>query len=86
MKKIYLVLICMNSLLLSCDQNPYLDTGLDFESRAADLVSRMTLEEKIGQMTQVEKDSIAPGDITEYFIGSILSGGGGAPDENTVAA
>ncbi len=44
----------------------------------------MTLEEKIGQMTQVEKDSIAPGDITKYFIGSILSAGGGSPDTNTV--
>ena len=44
---------------------------------------RMTLDEKIGQMTQVEKNSIKPGDITKYFIGSILSGGGGSPEENT---
>ncbi|HKY54901.1 MAG TPA: glycoside hydrolase family 3 N-terminal domain-containing protein [Anaerolineales bacterium] len=42
----------------------------------------MTLDEKIGQMTQVEKDSIKPGDITKYFIGSILSGGGGSPNGN----
>ena len=37
----------------------------------------MTLEEKIGQMTQVDyrylKDK---SDITKYFLGSILSGGG----------
>jgi len=44
----------------------------------------MTLEEKIGQMTQVEKNSIRPGDITRYFIGSILSGGG-SPADNTPA-
>lgn len=39
--------------LFSCDEAsyPYLDTDLDFESRANDLVSRMTLEEKVGQMT-----------------------------------
>ena len=43
----------------------------------------MTLDEKIGQMTQVEKNSIQPGDITTYFIGSILSGGGGSPNENS---
>ena len=43
----------------------------------------MTLDEKIGQMTQVEKNSIRPGDITKYYIGSILSGGGGHPGENT---
>jgi beta-glucosidase len=43
----------------------------------------MTLAEKIGQMTQVEKNSIQPGDITAKFIGSILSGGGGSPASNT---
>ena len=31
-------------------QYPYLDTSLSFEERAADLVSRMTLEEKISQL------------------------------------
>jgi beta-glucosidase len=46
----------------------------------------MTLDEKIGQMTQVEKNSIAPGDITKYYIGSLLSGGGGSPGENTPQA
>ena len=70
---------------LSGTQAPqYLDSSQPISARVEDLVSRMTLEEKIGQMTQVEKDSIQPGDITNFFIGSILSGGGGSPDENTV--
>jgi beta-glucosidase len=55
------------------------------EARVEDLLTRMTLEEKIGQMTQVEKNSIKPGDITNYFIGSILSGGGGYPNGNNTA-
>jgi beta-glucosidase len=59
------------------------DTSRTVEARIEDLLARMTLEEKIGQMTQVEKNSIKPGDITKYFIGSILSGGGGSPEENT---
>ncbi len=54
--------------------------------RVAELLEQMTLDEKIGQMTQVEKDSIQPGDIHAYFIGSILSGGGGSPPKNTVEA
>ena len=54
------------------------------EARVEDLLKQMTLDEKIGQMTQVEKDSIRPGDITKYFIGSILSGGGGSPASNSV--
>ena len=60
------------------------DSSPSVEARVEDLLKRMTIEEKIGQMTQVEKDSIRPGDITKYFIGSILSGGGGSPKENTV--
>jgi beta-glucosidase len=48
------------------------------------LLSRMTLAEKIGQMTQAEKNSITPDDVTAYAIGSVLSGGGGNPTPNTV--
>ena len=41
-----------------------------------DLLSRMTLTEKIGQMMQVERGFIEDNeDVTNYFIGSILSGG-----------
>ena len=64
----------------------YTDPAKPVEARVEDLLKRMTLDEKIGQMTQVEKNSIKPGDITKYFIGSILSGGGGSPDENTAKA
>jgi len=62
----------------------YTDPTQPIETRVEDLLKRMTLEEKIGQMTQVEKNSIQPGDITEYYIGSILSGGGGSPSSNTI--
>ena len=64
----------------------YTDASQPVEARLDDLLKRMTLDEKIGQMTQVEKNSIKPGDITKYFIGSILSGGGGSPSENTPQA
>jgi beta-glucosidase len=46
----------------------------------------MTLAEKIGQMTQVEKNSISPNAVAELGIGSVLSGGGGYPRPNTPAA
>lgn len=64
----------------------YTDPLQPVEARVEDLLKRMTLDEKIGQMTQVEKNSIAPGDITKYYIGSLLSGGGGSPSENTPQA
>lgn len=64
----------------------YTNPSQPVEKRIEDLLSRMTLEEKIGQMAQVEKNSIRKGDITKYYIGSILSGGGGSPEENTPQA
>ncbi len=62
---------------------PYLDASLSSEDRVEDLLGRMTLRDKIAQMTQVEKNSIFPLDIAALGIGSLLSGGGGSPDENT---
>lgn len=56
------------------------------DKRVQDLLTEMTLEEKIGQMTQVEKNSITAEDTTKYFIGSILSGGGGNPAPNNIVA
>jgi beta-glucosidase len=51
----------------------------------SDCVSKMTLPEKEGQMTQVEKNAFTQAgnsltDITTYYIGSVLSGGGGGPN------
>ena len=46
-------------LLLSCgtgQRYPYQNIKLDFEERARDLVSRMTLEEKVGQLTHVTSE------------------------------
>ena len=64
----------------------YLNPELPAAERAADLLGRMTLDEKIGQMTLIEKGSITSGAVTEYFIGGILSGGGGTPSPNTTKA
>lgn len=61
------------------------DPTLPTAARVADLLGRMTLAEKIGQMTQPEKNSIPPEDVTALGIGSVLSGGGGNPKPNTPA-
>jgi len=64
----------------------YTDSSQSVDARVEDLIVRMTIDEKIGQMTQVELGSIRPGDITTFFIGSILSGGDGNPEENNPQA
>ncbi|MFG3039277.1 glycoside hydrolase family 3 N-terminal domain-containing protein [Streptomyces sp. NPDC048330] len=66
---------------------PYLDKRLPVKKRVADLLSRMTLQEKAGQMTQAERNALrSPGDIAGYALGSLLSGGGSVPTPNTPEA
>ncbi|MEU3515556.1 glycoside hydrolase family 3 N-terminal domain-containing protein [Streptomyces sp. NPDC006654] len=66
---------------------PYLDSRLPVRKRVADLLSRMSLEEKVGQMTQAERGAVGTGgDVTAYDLGSLLSGGGSTPTPNTAAA
>lgn len=57
----------------------YKDRRQPVERRVADLLSRMTLEEKIGQMAQIERSVANPTVLQQYSIGSVLSGGGSEP-------
>ena len=43
------------------------------------IVAGMTLEQKVGQMTQPNIWSITPDDVRRYYLGSILNGGGAWP-------
>jgi beta-glucosidase len=61
----------------------YRNPDAPIEDRVEDLLARMTLAEKIGQMTLVEKNSLKEVDLIGYYIGGLLSGGGGYPTPNT---
>ncbi len=63
----------------------YQDPSQPVEKRVDDLLARMTLEEKIGQMTQVEHNSLQPANVTRYVVGSVLSGGGSIGDNSVEA-
>jgi beta-glucosidase len=53
-----------------------------YDDKVDELLAKMTLEEKIGQMTQAEQDALKDvKDIEDYFLGSILSGGNSDPKE-----
>src|SRR4051794_22747266 len=69
-------------------QLPYENPNLPVRQRVADLLSRMTLDEKIGQMTQAERGHFATdtSGITTNNLGSLLSGGGSVPTPNTPTA
>jgi beta-glucosidase len=72
----------------AAERPAYLNPGLAVERRVEDLLGRMTLEEKIGQMTQAERGAVAgnPEVIAGWGLGSVLSGGGSTPTPNTPAA
>ncbi len=64
----------------------YLDSSQSIEARVVDLLSYMTLEEKIGQMALVEQNSLeALEDVSGYKLGALLSGSGSKPEVNTPA-
>ncbi|MFA7089970.1 MAG: glycoside hydrolase family 3 N-terminal domain-containing protein [Bacteroidales bacterium] len=75
-KKIFLMLLC-TSLIWSCTQE---QTGTDrkTEKKISRLISQMTLEEKIGQMTQISSSNMGADQplaeaIKEGQVGSILN-------------
>ncbi|KAF7153407.1 hypothetical protein RHSIM_Rhsim01G0197800 [Rhododendron simsii] len=63
----------------------YLDPKQPVEDRVQDLLKRMTLEEKFGQMTQLERVNLTANIMKKYSIGSLLSGGGSVPRTNGTA-
>lgn len=60
-------------------------TSIDPATRAAHLLSQMTLAQKLGQMIQAERASTTPDDVREHHLGSVLSGGGSVPGDNAVS-
>lgn len=58
------------------------------ERRIDALMARMTIDDKVGQLLQVDIASIAPKDLETYKLGSVLNGGNSAPnnDERAPAA
>lgn len=58
---------------------------LSFDARVDTLLAKMTLEEKIGQMTQPDQEFLKDDDdIRDYYLGSVLSGGGSDPETNSM--
>ena len=65
----------------------YQDESRSTEERVDDLLRRMTVDEKIGQLALVEQDSLLfASDIKNFHLGALLSGGGGGPDSNELEA
>ncbi|RKY43967.1 MAG: beta-glucosidase [Candidatus Neomarinimicrobiota bacterium] len=87
MKRIWAVLVVLSMLFACSNELNDSFTTPAIEKEIDRLLSQMTLEEKVGQMTQVDIRYIKkPEDVIKYGFGSILSGGGATPTPNTPEA
>ena len=71
---------------------PYLNASLPIKQRVSDLLSRMSVAEKVGQMTQADRSMFTNSsttsnsslnDLRAWLLGSTLSGAGDTPTPNT---
>jgi beta-glucosidase len=56
------------------------------EAKIARIVAGMTLAQKVGQMTQPEIKTTTPEQVRQYYLGSVLNGGGSWPNGNKHAS
>ncbi|TYK19869.1 beta-glucosidase BoGH3B-like [Cucumis melo var. makuwa] len=80
-----LLLLCFFETWAKAENLKYKDPKQPLNVRIKDLLGRMTLEEKIGQMTQIERVNASTDVMKKYFIGSVLSGGGSVPSKEASA-
>lgn len=52
------------------------------EQKIESIISKMTLAEKVGQITMAEIQSISPDDVKRFHIGGLLNGGGSYPNQD----
>jgi beta-glucosidase len=60
-------------------RNPSARNAAADEALIRRIVAGMTLEQKVGQMTQPNIWSVTPEDVRRYYLGSVLNGGGAWP-------
>ena len=86
--KLFLTLISFTTFILSCssfnENNIWtslepLPLDPDIEAQIDEILPKLTLEQKVGQVIQGDSDSVTPEDVKKYRLGSVLSGGNSAP-------
>ncbi|GFZ09297.1 glycosyl hydrolase family protein [Actinidia rufa] len=80
-----LVICCLAITTAEAKYMKYKDPKQPLNARIKDLMGRMTLEEKIGQMVQIERSVASAKVMKKHFIGSVLSGGGSGPAKKASA-
>ncbi|GAB1308523.1 exo 1,3/1,4-beta-D-glucan glucohydrolase [Urechidicola sp. KH5] len=91
LRYVALVLSVTSILFLSCEpskETKNVDTWAAIESlplnpaiesKIDEILPKLTLEQKVGQVIQADSGSVTPEEVKEYRLGSVLSGGNSAP-------
>ncbi len=81
---IYSVLILIMGSCSNTSQDPW--TNLEplpldpaIEAQIDEILPKLTLEQKVGQIIQADNSSVTPEEVKKYRLGSVLSGGNSAP-------
>ncbi|KAK9160997.1 hypothetical protein Syun_007338 [Stephania yunnanensis] len=78
--------LCLSTVALAQTEDmKYKDPAEPVIVRVWDIMRRMTLEEKIGQMVQIDRTAATAEIMQNYSIGSLLSGGGSVPRPQATA-
>ena len=84
-KNALIAVFCLLLLMVQSCTDQKLDSN-SIEQRAQEILSSMTLEQKVGQMIQGEIRYMTPEDVKNYAIGSVLNGGGAFPNNDQNAS
>src|SRR3546814_13960013 len=67
-------------------KSPAAITDAATEARIDALIARMTIEQKVGQLSQADISTVTPRDLETYPTGSILAGGNSGPNSQERAS
>ena len=83
MKKLFLLIVFCSFLSAETDWSDSNDCELPNHSNFVnEMLSKMSLEQKIGQIIMPEINSITIEQVKKFHLGTILNGGGGFPNKN----
>lgn len=68
--RVFLAFLCLWAAVTEAEYVKYKDPKQPLNARIKDLMKRMTLEEKIGQMTQIERKVASSDVMKQYSIGN----------------
>ena len=83
----FVALFIFSTFILSCNSSQAnvwstldpLPLDPEIEAQIDEILPKLTLEQKVGQVIQGDTGSLTPEDVKKYRLGSVLSGGNSAP-------